>query len=66
MCVNKVVCYREANRVKGKRSPFEAFGSSPVGYVWEDILERSKRLPGGKRWRFLPNAMEMFEEGRLH
>ena len=59
---NKVVCYREANRVKGKRSPFEAFGSSPDGYVWEKILERSKRLPGGKRWRFLPNAMEMFEE----
>ncbi len=38
---NKVVCFREANRVKGKRSPFEAFGSSPDRYVWEDILDRS-------------------------
>lgn len=59
---NKVVCYREANRIKGKKSPFEAFGSSPEGYDWEEIIERSSRLPSGKRWRFLPNAMQIHEE----
>lgn len=59
---NKTVCFREANREKGKRSPFEAFGHSPKGYDWEDILERVKQLPYSKRWRFRPDAMEKFEE----
>ena len=58
---NKTVCMREANREKGKRSPFEAFGSSPSGYDYESILERAKLLPYGKRWRFLPDAMKRFE-----
>ncbi len=58
---NKTVCFREANREKGNRSPFEAFGSSPDGYDWQEILERSKTLPGSKRWRFCSDAMEQFE-----
>lgn len=55
---NKTVCLREANRFKGNRSPFEAFGGSPDGYDWLDILERSKQFPHSKRWRFPPDAME--------
>ena len=35
---NKTICYREANREKGNRSPFDAFGSSPNGYDWQEIL----------------------------
>lgn len=58
---NKTVCYREANREKGNRSPFEAFGSSPDGYDWQEILERSNSLPYSKRWRFLPDAMKRFD-----
>ena len=58
---NKTVCYRKANREKGNRSPFEAFGSSPDGYDWQEILERSKNLPYSKRWRFLPDAMKKFD-----
>ncbi len=58
---NKTVCVRRANREKGNRTPFEAFGSSPDGFVWQEILERSNTLPYGKRWRFLPDAMKKFE-----
>ncbi|MDC0649925.1 type II CRISPR RNA-guided endonuclease Cas9 [Alphaproteobacteria bacterium] len=58
---NKTVCYREANREKGNRSPFDAFGSSPDGYNWQEILERSNSLPYSKRWRFLPDAMKRFD-----
>ena len=58
---NKTICYREANREKGNRSPFEAFGSSPLGYDWQEIFERSSRLPYSKRWRFSTDAMKRFD-----
>ncbi|MFM9577947.1 hypothetical protein, partial [Streptomyces turgidiscabies] len=50
---------REANRVKRKRSPYEAFGASPH---WEEIAARAARLPKEKRWRFEPDAMQRFRE----
>ena len=57
---------RYANRAKGQRTPFEAFGSSPViyghGYDWEDISQRAANLPRNKNWRFAPDAMQRFEE----
>jgi CRISPR-associated endonuclease Csn1 len=58
---NKTVCFRQANRDKGNRSPYEAFGSSPLGYDWQEINERAQGLPYSKRWRFLPDAMNRFE-----
>ena len=58
---NKTVCFLEANREKGKRSPYEAFGHSPEGYDWQEILERTKNLPKSKKWRFLPDAMTQYE-----
>jgi CRISPR-associated endonuclease Csn1 len=65
---NKVVCFRFANRAKGKRTPFEAFGTSPtidrVHYEWEQIGARANGLPKGKRWRFAPDARERFEKDR--
>lgn len=59
---NKVLCLRSANRDKRKRSPHEAFGHSPAGYNYEDILSRALLLPGNKRWRFQPDAMERFRD----
>ena len=59
---NKTVCYRKANREKGNRSPFEAFGSSPDGYDWQEILKRANDLPDSKHWRFLPDAMKKFKD----
>ena len=58
---NKTVCFRQANRDKGNRAPFDAFGNSPAGYDWQEILGRSQNLPYAKRRRFLPDAMKRFE-----
>ena len=56
---NKIVCLREANRFKRKRSPFEAWGHTDH---WEEIAERAARLPRNKRWRFEPDAMDRAKE----
>lgn len=63
---NKIVALREANRLKGKRTPFDArhdfrgrFGSDAD---WEEIAQRVARLPKSKRWRFQPDAMQRFQE----
>ena len=58
---NLVVCMAEANRDKDDRSPYEAFGHSPPGYDYEDILANVADFPANKRWRFQPDAMERFE-----
>lgn len=55
---NKILCLREANRQKRKRSPFEAWGHTAQ---WEEIAARASRLPKNKRWRFEPDALETFE-----
>ena len=54
-----MLCFRETNRVKRGKSPFEAFGDKPE---WEDIVGRADKLPNNKRWRFKPDAMKKFEE----
>ena len=56
---NKVVCLRSANRLKGKQTPFEAFGSTPE---WADISLRAAELPKNKRWRFSPDARRQFDK----
>lgn len=56
---NKIVCMREANRIKRKRSPYEAWGHT---VQWEEIAARAAQLPRNKRWRFEPDAMERFKE----
>ena len=61
---NMVVCIADANRVKGDQSPYEAFGHSPPGYIYDDILARAAGLPHNKRWRFQPKAMERYEDER--
>ena len=52
---------RYANRDKGKRTPYEAFGGNPGSYDWAAITARADGLPKGKRWRFAPDAREQFE-----
>jgi CRISPR-associated endonuclease Csn1 len=56
---NKILCLREANREKRKRSPYEAWGHTDR---WEEIAERASRLPRNKRWRFEPDAMQRFSD----
>lgn len=63
---NKIVCVREANRLKRKRSPYEAAEDFRARFgpeaAWDAIAARAARLPRGKRWRFEPDAMERFRE----
>ncbi len=59
---NKIVCVAAANRDKGDRSPYEAFGHNPPGYDYEEILDRAAKLPPNKRWRFDDDAMKRFED----
>lgn len=56
---NKLLCLREANRFKQKRSPWEAWGHTDQ---WDEIAERAARLPRNKRWRFEPDAMTRHQE----
>lgn len=62
---NKTICIRYANRAKGNRTPFEAFGTSPTidgrPYDWNEIVQRAASLPKGKRWRFGPDARTRFD-----
>lgn len=67
---NKTLCYRKANRIKGKRGPGDAWSGEEL----DAILARVKAAPGmrQKLWRFLPGALEEwqnrrgFEDRQLH
>jgi CRISPR-associated endonuclease Csn1 len=61
---NLTLSFRDANRLKGNRTPFEAFGHDQhrdQGIVWAEILERIKGLPPAKAARFAENAMDAWE-----
>ena len=59
---NKTVCFRSANRVKGNRAPGDAWSGEELAA----IIERVKSAPGmrHKLWRFLPGALEKWQEDR--
>jgi len=55
---NRTLCLREANREKRNKTPWEAWGDTPL---WDKISSNLKNLKGNKAWRFAPDAMEQFE-----
>jgi CRISPR-associated endonuclease Csn1 len=55
--MNKVLCTREANRIKRNRAPAEAWSGAEL----QQIAERAERLFPKKAWRFQPDAMARFE-----
>lgn len=63
---NRVLSFRSANREKGQRDPFEAFGHSPPGFDWSAIQQRLDLFAAQsptwrfKRRKFLPNALNDF------
>ena len=59
---NKTLSLRRANRDKGQKTPYEAFGHSPPGYDWAEISARVAALPASTSWRFYPDAMDRFDE----
>jgi CRISPR-associated endonuclease Csn1 len=67
---NRLLCFREANRVKRNQTPWEAFGNGWTTakgerVEWSAITANADTLPKGARWRFLPDAMERFNaDGR--
>ncbi|TAJ77764.1 MAG: hypothetical protein EPO42_09420, partial [Gallionellaceae bacterium] len=60
---NKVLCLREANRIKKERPPTEAKDDFLRLNDWkyEDILARVKNWPEQKRYRFGADAMEKWK-----
>lgn len=54
---NKTVAMRAANRVKGNRTPWQAFGAHSVdGFEYAGILARAELMPKHKRYRFGENG----------
>lgn len=58
---NRTVTFREVNRRKGgNRLPYDfAMGDADINP--QAMLIRAQRLPRGKRWRFQPDAAEIYE-----
>jgi len=57
---NKTLAFRDENRRKDKLSPGQA---AAQGLFDQDaMIARTKHLPRNKAWRFLSDAMEVFEE----
>lgn len=54
---NKILCARQANRDKGNRTPFDAWGHTER---WAEIEARAERLPAHKRKLFREGALETF------
>ena len=60
---NKVIAAAWANKLKGNKTPYEAFRNNEYpGIVWEEIQRRIKKLPLEQQKRFAKNAMEDFEQ----
>lgn len=56
---NKTVALRQANRVKGNRSPWDAFGAqTTAGFDYAGILDRAKQMPLHKRYRFGEDGLQ--------
>lgn len=58
---NRILCYREANRIKRKRTPWAAFHALP-GWDWPGIEARGAALDRSRRWRFRPDALDEFRK----
>lgn len=56
---NKTVALRTANRVKGNRTPWQAFGTqSTAGFDYAAILQRAEQMPLHKRYRFAEDGYQ--------
>ncbi|MFZ6723034.1 type II CRISPR RNA-guided endonuclease Cas9 [Undibacterium sp. Ji49W] len=56
---NKTVAMRQANRLKGNRTPWDAFGQNQIaGFEYDNILGRAEQMPKAKRYRFAKDGYE--------
>lgn len=58
--MNKVVAFVTENRDKGNRTPHEAFSGN--GEDWEQMVQRSRRLPIAKRHRILRDKLDGLDD----
>jgi len=62
---NMTLSMKRANRLKGNKTPHEAFGQDQHAgkdIRWSEILDRIETLHGNKKWRFTEQAMDRFDE----
>lgn len=58
---NKTVSMHWANQAKTNKTPYEAFGHNQVsGIRYEDVLNRVKHMKKEKRYRFSPDAYDLW------
>ncbi len=58
---NKTVAMRQANRIKGNRTPAEAAADFEAqGWSNANMLERASLMPKGKRYRFAQDGLEQW------
>lgn len=58
---NKVVCFREENRKKTNKTPFETYGSNTK--IYNKILNRVQKFKNKRKiWRFEEDALDKFKE----
>ena len=58
---NKTIAMRSANRDKGNRTPWQAFGERSIaGYDYEAMIQRAELMPRGKRYRFAKDGYEQW------
>jgi CRISPR-associated endonuclease Csn1 len=56
---NKTVAMRQANKIKGNFSPWEAFGKQSLqGFDYQAIQRRAEAMPKAKRYRFAEDGMQ--------
>jgi CRISPR-associated endonuclease Csn1 len=56
---NKTVALRQANRVKGNRTPWDAFGAQgTAGFDYAAILTRAAQMSKAKRYRFAEDGYQ--------
>lgn len=56
---NKTVAMRQANRIKGNRTPWEARNDfATQGWKYEDMLARAEQMPKSKRYRFAEDGYQ--------
>ena len=56
---NKAVALRSANRVKGNRTPWQAFGAQQTaGFSYADILIQAEQMPRYKGYRFAEDGYQ--------
>lgn len=61
---NKTLCLRQANRIKGNRTPWDArFDFNSQGWAHDDILARAQQMPRGKRYRFAEDGYQKWQQG---